>query len=784
MSTRDNGRGAISCPIHANAYDLIKAYEKLTIDDKKIILEFVDAFHPPNTLFYFLMKESYETHVKRASTGNDKQARSTSVGIESVRNYEIVRAANETNLDNFSEREPANLECGILEVNDYSDYNDDDNSGEYEDYYNDYGDDDYYLEKRRKYKREGGNLHKNQKHGRKSNGKNGHRRVYRLTNSQATNNIESLYRQTLDIEGAFYDCSSCKVEYENGIENRETSLVVRSGKKLPYDEQFFEESDNGDSDDVSESRSDYDEGYLYLPDEDYDNNNNNSNNSNSNNNNNNNFNNNNGNNILRFTNRTGDSSRYLTNIVHTTSDLRCNGLSGFLENAARECCEYLDSTCLRALTFRLRVVEEATEQGELSHENYDRYIISWCLRVDESRLSYTRSAVEKLFLVVEKRKRESDVFFKALRAKCQLKEVYEDRKKRRLSKKRKATDTADGDFLSDEDYGKSNKNDAGQIERRRNRDFCYSDEDNDRNNDDSDDGDDDNDGKHNGGSDDERNRLRLLKSLRTRGKTETTKQRRLFHVRELENVVRYVCSLSTIKVIKLVDFAILNAHDAWRIINVVMDKALTVYDDKKRYPIRDSLTSILFYDEEIAEELIGAENERVYALDRYHMLWQHGLTAKLGNIVSFAISFRRFMRTIVLCCCYFMSRRSTNTRGTVERHRCTFPNASQGIYFNLFMRMQKGHELLCKMTISTKEEALEWLQTLDRLRANLWMKREIPYSRKLEKHLRRRGMEIICETTQNVVGTDERTLRRVESFAIPKESRRSVGARTKKGRND
>lgn len=671
------------CTIHLNLFDVAKDFERLTIEDQKLILEFVDAFHPPNHLLYFLMKEIYSTQVNRMKTTAKNDRSRLILEIESVRDYELIKTENaftRSDMDGYSTRRGKNL---TYTANRYTGGHDDDIEDDIyviDDDDDDDADDDFDVNEGRSKKR--------CKIIGARGGKTQTRKIYKLMHSNAANNIEERYRTLLNEEGYYYDTKLCRVMYR--------TITERGNKEKPL------------------------------------------------------------------------------HVIHETRNLKCNAISGYVRDTMNEWITLQGSSFRDSIGFAVRLNEKATENGEFSEENYDAYDVCVKIRMDESRMIFVKSAIQKMFEFLTKRKREVNEYYEKFQKRYHYsdedndddddddyddddendsyKDDYHDKNRKNVDGKHDKTYTLNGKNRRGKEHGRklryeessddeNNYKVTGRngIRRKTTRDRDeYKDKVKIRKQ---------RKRKREKNYDDDADTIARKRghSLKMRGRDSNFKLKKYHTLVELESVLSYVCELSSLKVIKLIDFAILTARDAWHLINSVMDKALEVYTLKKRYPIRESLTGIIFYDRENVEELIGAESERIFHLDRYHIIWQHGLTSKLGNIAAFVVSFRRFMQIVVLCCCYFMTRKSLNTRGTVAKHKCTFPAASQGIYYNLFLRMQKGHDLLCKMKVESKADALTWLKTFDQLRSSLWIKREIPYSRKLSKHLSKRNVEYLHE---------------------------------------
>lgn len=167
------------------------------------------------------------------------------------------------------------------------------------------------------------------------------------------------------------------------------------------------------------------------------------------------------------------------------------------------------------------------------------------------------------------------------------------------------------------------------------------------------------------------------------------KNRHLYSLDELNYLTDYVINAASTKIIKLIDFALLSASDTWALLNTIMDHALDIYQETARYPVQDSLSSILLYDTEKTEKWGDADSDHIFNIGRYALLWQQGESAKLGDIITFVQSYRRLVCTVLsTCCCYFMNRCAENTRSFIEKHRCLLPKATQGIYFSLFLRIR------------------------------------------------------------------------------------------------
>lgn len=209
----------------------------------------------------------------------------------------------------------------------------------------------------------------------------------------------------------------------------------------------------------------------------------------------------------------------------------------------------------------------------------------------------------------------------------------------------------------------------------------------------------------------------------------------LMTISELTEMCRFITHAAETRMIKLVDFAVFGAKEAWYLMNSIMAHGLKIYKKHGSYPIKDSLSNIVLVDMIDQPSHVNDEDNE-FSVKRYMLTWPNGGVGKLGDIVTFVQTFRRVMRNIVsVCCCYFMERRAVNVRGFVEKHICQMPKAIPGVYQSLFMRMAIGHELLCTHTINDRSEAISWLLMYANLSVMLWRKRQIPACEQLLQHM-------------------------------------------------
>lgn len=209
----------------------------------------------------------------------------------------------------------------------------------------------------------------------------------------------------------------------------------------------------------------------------------------------------------------------------------------------------------------------------------------------------------------------------------------------------------------------------------------------------------------------------------------------LMTISELNEVCSFITHAAETRMIKLIDFAVFGAKEAWYLLNSIMAHALRVYKKHGSYPIKDSLSNIVLVDMIDQPGHVNDEDNE-FSVKRYMLTWPNGGVGKLGDIVTFVHTFRRIMRNVIsICCCYFMERRAENVRGFVEKHICQMPKAIPGVYQSLFTRMAIGHDLICTHTVNDRAEAISWLIMYANLSVMLWRKRQIPACEQLLQHM-------------------------------------------------